>query len=83
MVKASAAKIISLGAFRQIGSLYSLVPNSIRTSCTCVFGARRMNKHHTITEKTVGMRLRRIPTVKRHLGNGIEVVQSTAIQKRL
>lgn len=44
---ASAAKIESLAA------LYSLVPKSISTSCIYVFGERRMNDHHTITENNV------------------------------
>ncbi len=51
MVKDSAAKIVSLAALSSSETLYSLFPKSISTSSICVFGERRVNDHHTITER--------------------------------
>ncbi|AMQ07497.1 hypothetical protein AZE41_17010 [Sporosarcina psychrophila] len=48
--------------------------------CTNAFGARRMNKHHTITEKMCRDATKSHPYTSRHLGNRIEVVQSKVIQ---
>lgn len=68
--KAQAAKIVSLAAPLQVKK--QSIPSfqkSISTSCTCVFGERRMNDHHPFTSK-------------QH-GNRIEVVQTEANQKQL
>ncbi len=51
MIKDSAAKIVSLAALSSSETLYSLFPKNISISCIYVFGARRVNVHHTITEK--------------------------------
>jgi hypothetical protein len=39
-----------------------------------------MNKHHTITEKISRDAKKSHPYLSRHLGNGIEVVQSKATE---
>ncbi len=45
-------------------------------SCTYAFGERRMNNHHTITEKICRDATKSHPYISRHLDNGIVVVQS-------